>query len=198
MKQLNESQSIPLPEANLPPIPGFQEHELEVKKLWLTCRYLAIATLVVVGLLTAAMFAAGMDAGKAVAVSTIVFQAILLSYGMGFFVPSLITSLKRLGLSVHMMYESLRMGRETVEAMKSVQGEAEPLFVDGRVIVDQLKPIVDKLTPETLDRLEGYLQDVRDRVVRDTEPLPAPRRPESEAAATGLAASREGDNGTPS
>ncbi len=155
MKQLNESPEIPLPEANLPPIPGFQEHELEVKKLWQKCRYLAIATFVVVGLLTAAMFSAGMDAGKAVAVSTIIFQAILLSYGMGFFVPSLLTSLMRLGLSVHMMYESLRMGRETVEAMKSVQGEAEPLFKDGRVIVDQLKPIVDKLTPETLDRLEG-------------------------------------------
>ena len=148
------------------------------------------------------MFAAGMDAGKAVAVSTIVFQAILLSYGMGFFVPSLLTSLMRLGLSVHMMYESLRMGRETVEAMKSVQGEAEPLFKDGREIVDHLKPVVEKLTPDTLDRLEGYLKDVRDRVVRDTEPLPAPRRPDGDGAAregapSAVGQSTGGNNGDP-
>ena len=158
-----------LPPEALPPIPSFEEQELEVKRLWRRCITLAVTIFLVEGALVAWMFLAGMEPGRASAITAITFQVILLAYGMGFFVPAFLTSLKRLRLSIHMMYESLRMGRETVEAMESVKDEAKPLFADAR-------KLVDKASPETLDRLEGYLRDVRDRVVRDTDPLPVNKR----------------------
>lgn len=161
-----------IPANRLPPIPAFDEHEAEVARLWRTCRWLAIAIFIVVSLVTAAMFAAGMDPGKAVAISTIVFQAILLSYGMGFFVPAFLTSLKRLGLSVHMMYESLRLGRETTQDMRDLHDRGVPLFDRGNKLVEKIEPVVDKL-----DRAADDMRAIRKVIEREGAPVIPRSRP---------------------
>lgn len=182
-EDLNQSRIMPIVEGDLPPIPPYREHERAVKRLWITCFIIAGAVFVCAGTPTFTMFALGMDPEKLVAISTSLFQIILMSYGMGFFVPAFLTSLARLRLSVHMMYESLRMGYETMKAMKEMRDEAKPLFKDMKELVTKVKPFADELTPDLVQELRGYLKDIRNRVVRDTEPLPVRRREEEPAAA---------------
>lgn len=167
------------PLQDLPPIPAFAEHEAEVKRLWRQCRWMAIGIFVVCAALAALLLDLGVEPEKAVAISTFVFQAILLSYGMGFFVPSLLTSLKRLGLSVHMMYESLRLGRETVDSMTDLHDRAVPMFDRGDRLIEKMDPVVDKL-----DRATDDMKAIRERVEKNSEPLPVARRPVLEEAET--------------
>jgi hypothetical protein len=156
----------------LPPIPTFLEHEVEVSKLWKICRWLAIGIFVVISVITAIMFMSGMDPEKAVAISTIAFQAILLSYGMGFFVPALLTSLKRLGLSVHMMYESLRLGQQAADKMKDLHDRAIPVFSRGEKLIENLEPIIEVANQQAqdgyLEKIEAHMKAIREAIERQT------------------------------
>lgn len=181
MDPLGQSQQVPA----VPELPEFKEHERQVRRLWKQCVAIAGLVFLVTGATTAVMFHQGMNPATVVALSTTIFQVLLLSYGMGFFVPAFLTSLKRLHLSVQMMYVSLDMGRQTVDAMKEMRDKANPLFKDARELVDQVTPAAKRLDAAAVERLEGYMKDIRDRIVRDTQPLKVNRRDPEGVGATG-------------
>lgn len=127
-------------------VPSRKEHDLEIRRLWKVCFILAIIIFVITGSITGTMFYKGMDPKVIVAISTAIFQVMLLSYGMAFFVPAFITSLKKMGLGVEMSRAGLEIGRQTAENLKDFKDELKPIVDDGKELVKEIRPVVEEVT----------------------------------------------------
>lgn len=159
------------------------EHKEQIKRLWTICIILASLIFLATGSATLLMlFWFKVDPPAVLVASTLFFQILVVSYGMGFFVPAFLTSLTKLSLSIQMGRESLRMGQETVEAMKDVQGNLKPILDDLKDVVEKTQPVVDKMNEAVqkgiLEKVEGHLEAIRKRIDKDTQPLPVRRREE--------------------
>src|SRR4029077_17583157 len=101
---------IPQINATLAKIPTTDQHKRKIRLLWKSCIIAACAILVIVGGLVLCLFLKGYDSKKIVEVSTTVFQVLVLSYGMGFFVPCLMTSILNMWLGIEMSRVGLELG----------------------------------------------------------------------------------------
>jgi hypothetical protein len=114
---IDQSQKI---NATLAKIPTTDQHKRKIRLLWKSCIIAAAAILVVVGGLVLALFLKGYDSKKIVEVSTTVFQVLVLSYGMGFFVPCLMTSILNMWLGIEMSRVGLELGQQTANILSTL------------------------------------------------------------------------------
>jgi hypothetical protein len=83
-------------------IPTREEHNRFIRNIWKLCVGSAIFIFLVTGSVVLTLFLKGYDSKKIVEVSTSIFQVLVLSYGMGFFVPAFLTSLVKMHLGIEM------------------------------------------------------------------------------------------------
>src|SRR4029077_16785437 len=195
--------------ATLAKIPTTDQHKRKIRLLWKSCIIAACAILVIVGGLVLCLFLKGYDSKKIVEVSTTVFQVLVLSYGMGFFVPCLMTSILNMWLGIEMSRVGLELGQQTANilgqvdtAINSRLEKADLLFVkaeEALAILDHPEehPIIQKIDKAVLyfkaeaAKLQGEVKRVADAFSRPIKappaaaPAPGGGDPLSQAAETG-------------
>lgn len=140
------------PTLTKPHIPSRAEHDAKIKRLWRHCRHLAVLIFIITGSVTGTLLISGVDPKQVVAISTAVFQVILLSYGMGFFVPAFLTSLERLALGIEMNRQGLEIAERTAK------------------ILDKIDDAIDKRL-EHADRLLTKLEKAADEAQKGDHPI---------------------------
>lgn len=182
---LNEAQTdLPIIEDK---IPTKAEFEASIKKLWKTCIFLSIGLFFISGSATAGMFLAGLDPKTTVAISTTIFQVLVLSYGMAFFVPAFMTSLRTMALGVHMSRKGLDVGEKTAKHIDQLQSKLNALVNDAQGVIKPLKKLTEDLqklnAPKivewinkiqkdgTLDDVSKSLKEVTDKITKTFDEL---------------------------
>lgn len=139
-------------------IPSREEHNRTIRKLWVGCITGAALVFLVTGCTSLAMFLLGYDSKVIVNVSTVVFQIILLPYGLGYVAPALATSLLKMGLGVEMSRQGLNLGRETADMMIEIKGEIKPLVTDLQGIIADIKPMIEDFRKQDSGRVHKILE----------------------------------------
>lgn len=142
-------------------IPTFEEHNREIRRLWAAC--IAVASFLFIGLAGGLIFLFARQTQLAIIVllSTLAFQVVGISYGVGFLVPAAMTSIRRLSLSLQMGYQGLRMTRTMTGEMKDLIGEVKPIMeVANRVVKDGY-----------FEKIEGHMAAIRKAIERQAAPV---------------------------
>ena len=139
----DESQKI-APVKEVVTIPSDAEHKRFIRRLWKTCMAAALVIFVTIGGIVLALFLKGYDSKKIVEVSTSVFQVLVLSYGMGFFVPAFLTSLINMALGVKMSRRGMDIGQETASVIEKVDKAIESRLSRIDALVTQLEEFAKK------------------------------------------------------
>lgn len=131
-------------EDDKPTIPSRAEHKRFVKRVWVICNCIALVVFLVTGGTLLALFLTGNDSKSIVNTSTAVFQVLMLSYGMGFFVPAFLTSLIKMSLGVDMSRQGIEIGVKTAGNLDEMRKEIKPLVERGDRVLTKLEPMVEK------------------------------------------------------
>lgn len=162
-------------------IPSRAEHNALIRRIWKHCMIAACLIFLVTGGTVLGLFLAGFDSKSIINVSTAVFQVIVLSYGMGFFVPSFLTSL----IKMHLGIEMSRMSAGVLEKIdKSIDDRLKRVdkLLDSAENSES-HPLVKKAEQLALD-IKGEVANLRGEVKRVadayTKPLiPPPKKVEN-------------------
>jgi len=168
-------------------IPTREQHKAIIRRLWKMCIGGALGIFVVVGGLMLTLFLKGYDSKKIVEVSTTAFQVLVLSYGMGFFVPAFLTSLYNMALGVEMTRSGLEIGQTTAGILKQVDVAIESRLVMMDSMFKKIEmaadlaekgehPLLKQLTLD-IQRGAGTIRDeVAELRIALTKPIVAPSR----------------------
>jgi len=126
-------------------IPTQEDHDRLIRRIWRGCIGAAAAVFLTTGGIVLSLFLAGHDSKKIVEVSTSVFQVLMLSYGLGFFVPALLTSLLTMGLGVRMSRKGLDVGQQTADHVGRLQGDLTAALDRQREATELFARKVDEL-----------------------------------------------------
>jgi hypothetical protein len=168
-------------------IPSREEHDRFIRRMWMYCGIAAVTVFFLTGGVVLALFLSGHEIQKIVEVSTAIFQVVILSYGLGFFVPCLLTSLFKMALGVEMSREGLEIGQKTAQILNKVDEAIESRLDKADRILERIDravaeidkgehPTFKKLT-DTLKSAEAHMEAIRRRIEKDTSPLPSLKRP---------------------
>lgn len=179
---LDASQSFPVIEEKID-IPPFSQHQKQIRTLWRLC--ISLATVIFLGGTSAVVALASHEytISAILGISTIAFQIIVMSYGAGVFVPGFLASLKNLGVSVRMMYVSLKYGKEAADTMVSLRDDAKPTIDRFERISKKMEPVADRIHEvvvenNVLEQIASDMKAIRERIDRDTAPVGVNRRRE--------------------
>lgn len=151
-------------------IPTFEEHNREIQRLWTTCIVVASGLFLGLTLGLVVLFAAKTQLAIIVLLSTLAFQVVGISYGIGFLVPAAMTSIRRLSLSLQMGYQGLRMTRTMTAEMGDLIGEVKPIMeVASRIVKDGY-----------FEKIEGHMKAIRTAIERQAAPVKPLVRPSVE------------------
>jgi len=173
MDELDRSQTMSVP-PSIEGIPTPEELDRGIRKIWIACIVgstfvpaTALAIVVAVSLGAVKLSTVGL-------VAPVLMAVVLMTFGLCFVIPAGVTSLRRMSTTVRMAYTGLYTNQKVSEDLKAMVAEARPLIRD-------LRPIVDTIRNQTqdgfLEKIEGHLKAIADRVKRDTQPLPVSKRP---------------------
>jgi hypothetical protein len=163
---INKSQAMPVVREALS-IPTDAEQKASIRRLWLTCIAAAAMVFLITGGVVLALFLKGYDSKKVVEVSTAIFQVLMLSYGMGFFVPALITSLRTMALGVRMSRKGLEIGEQTAQVIEKVDKAIDDRLARADNLLNTLDDAVkgiDKGDGPLLKVFRDEMQKLRDEV----------------------------------
>lgn len=138
-------------------VPSRADHNRFIRKLWTYCISAAVGVFIVTGGIVGWLFMIGYDSKKIVEVSTSIFQVLILSYGMGFFVPTLLTSLFKMSLGVEMSRKALEIGNQTAENLVSLKDEMAGIIKDIKPIVEDARKLVDTFKAEEMTNARNAL-----------------------------------------
>jgi len=155
-------------------IPTREEHRRSIRKMWIVCNLIAFGVFLSAGGTVAALALKGYQWALIVAVSTSIFQVIVMSYALAFFVPSFLTSLSKLSLGIEMSRRSLEMGQKSVDTLEKVDKAIESRLerVDGLVgklerMLEQAEkgehPLLKRLEETFRLEMKGLREAVREK-----------------------------------
>jgi hypothetical protein len=134
-------------------IPTREEHRRLIRKIWMGCILLALGVFAGSGGSVLTLFLSGKPSAHIVNVSTSIFQVILLSYGLGFFVPAFLTSLVKMSLGVE-------MSRQTIETMQETKEAIVPVVNDVKEVVGAFRAIVEDVKKHDLHRVVEFVDQL--------------------------------------
>lgn len=155
-------------------IPTREEHNRLIRKIWTGCLIASAICFVLMMAIVAVMSSMGYDSQKIVSVMLIAVYIVVPVYGVGYIGPAFATSLLKMGMAVEMSREGLDIGHETAGMIGGMKDELKPVISDLRHIADRLEQSVVK--DGILEKVEGHMKAIRDRIERDTKPLENPQR----------------------
>lgn len=138
-------------------IPTEAQHKRRIRMLWVSCIAAAIVIFVVLGIVVGALFLKGYDSKKIVEVSTSIFQILVLSYGMGFFVPAFVTSLLNMWLGVQMSRIGIALGTKTAQILETLDKE----IATRLILIDNLTQKAETILTR-IDRFIGNVDNPAD------------------------------------
>lgn len=164
MDELDKSQKIPAItfENIVPP----EELDREIRRVWKVCILMSTTVPLLAGAVGAALFLGYTKLSTIGMVAPAVMAIVLMTFGLAFIVPATITSIRRVSMTVRMAYTGLKTNQYTTDSIKDFLKEARP-------IVEVMK---NQVEDGFLEKIEGHLKTIADRVKRDTAPLPTGRR----------------------
>jgi len=139
-------------------LPTYEAHALLIRRVWRWCIVGAVLVFLVTGSTAATMFLLGYDSKTIANVSTVVFQVILLPYGLGYVAPALATSLLKMSLGVEMSRESLTLGRETSTTLTELKDDVKPILVDAKEVMGDLKSLVTDVKSQNPKRIVEFIE----------------------------------------
>ena len=169
-------------------IPSRAEHNLLIHRIWKHCLIASLVLFVVTGGTVLFLFMKGYDSKSIINVSTAIFQVIVLSYGMGFFVPAFLSSLIKMHLGLEMSRMSVnvldKMDKGINERLLRVdrildtaeKPDSHPLMKEAKQAALDIKAEVGNLTKEVKRVADVY-----------TKPLVPPKRLENQSGPAGKA-----------
>jgi hypothetical protein len=137
-------------------IPSRDEHDRFIKRIWKWCLSGACLVFAITATVTSALALLGFEAGKILTVSTIVFQILVLSYGMGFFVPAFCTSLIKMSLGVEMSRRGIEIGNDTVKTLEQIT----PVVEDLKGVVHSIKEILGHFQSQDIERVRRVVNSI--------------------------------------
>jgi len=139
-------------------LPTREEHRRIIRRLWMGCIGAACAIFVVTGGVVLGLFMEGKDSKRIVEITTAIFQVLVLSYGMGFFVPAFLTSLMKMSLGVEMSREGLSVGKQTAELLRGFAKDIKPIIHDLKEIVGPARELVDDLKGQKTGSIVAFVE----------------------------------------
>ena len=155
-------------------IPTRKEHAREVRRLWVRCGVMAALILLATSGGVFALLSQGHPWSKIANICAVSFGIIILTYGVSVFIPSLFTSLKRMGLSMDLGRRGLEVGQQTAELLMEMRKEIKPVldrFGKTTKVVDRL---IERLDKKLSDDLFDRVDDALDSISFSNVPLPMP------------------------
>lgn len=153
-------------------VPTREEHRRFIRRIWVLCISFAFVIFIGTGTTTFILWMAGYETEEILRVSTTVFQILILSYGMGFFVPAFLTSLIKMSLGVEMSREGLQIGQQTAGILTELKRDLAPILSDLKTIVADIKPVVHdaKEVFEDFKKQDyGKAREALDRIVTELD-----------------------------
>lgn len=141
-------------------LPSREEHDALIRRIWKWCIIGAVSVFAITGGITGGLYLAGHDGDKILRVSTTIFQILVLSYGMGFFVPAFCTSLLKMSLGVEMSREGLEVGKKTASHIDRLQKELETILKDAREIVGPIRELVEDLKRAKTGKVVEFMEEL--------------------------------------
>jgi hypothetical protein len=157
-------------------IPSRDDHNRFIRRIWYGCIGMALLVFILTGGVVLGLFLSGHDSKKVVEVSTSVFQVLVLSYGLGFFVPAFLTSLLKMSLGVEMSRKGLEIGEETSKVLAQLQRDFVPLLKDVQEVVGSARTVIDDIRQQNPGRIIEFLEKLKadgsvERAVRSVEEI---------------------------
>lgn len=154
-------------------IPTREEHVQFIRRIWRICIVMASFVFLSTGGIVLAMFLIGHDSKKIVEVSTSIFQVMMLSYGLGFFVPAFLTSLTKMSMAVEMSRKGLELGKKTAEHLDRLQADLSPVLGDLKAAVKDAHAIMKELRGNELEKISKVFGDGSfERALKAIEAIP--------------------------
>ena len=150
----------------LPP----EELDREIGRFWRNCILLSLLVPLLAAVVVALLLFGVTSISTVGQIAYPVTAVVLMTFGLAFVIPATITSIRRVSMTVRMAYTGLKTNQYTTDAIKDFLKEARP-------IVETMK---NQVQDGFLEKIEGHLKTIADRVKRDTEPLPTGRRQATE------------------
>jgi hypothetical protein len=145
-----------------------QEHRVLIRRIWTLCIVMAVLVFATTGGVVLALFLAGYESKKIVEVSTSIFQVLVLSYGLGFFVPAFLTSLLTMHLGVDMSRQGLEIGQETAKHISQLQGDLKSMVEGFRASLGRAEMALVK-AEETLSGIKDKISSGQKEVENKLE-----------------------------
>lgn len=148
-------------------IPSRADHNRFIRNIWKFCIGAAIGIFLVTGSIMLALFLKGHDSKKIVEVSTTVFQVLVLSYGMGFFVPAFLTSLFKMSLGVEMSREALTIGQATAGVLDKLDKAVESRMERADKLFEKLEKATGDIDHPWVRMFKGEMEALRDTILNE-------------------------------
>jgi hypothetical protein len=169
MDELNKPQKVrPIV---FPDILSPEELDREIRRVWKICIAASVSVPLLACVVVALLFFGVTDLKTVGLIAYPITAIVLMTFGLAFVIPATLTSIRRVSATVRMAYTGLQTNQQTTESIKAFLEEARP-------IVDVMK---NQIQDGFLEKIEGHLKTIAERVKRDTTPLPTGRRPSIEA-----------------
>ena len=143
-----------------------EQLDREIFKFWKAC-IIAAAMIPVLSVLI--ILAVVLGYTKLSTISAIAYPVtaiVLITFGLGFIIPATITSIRRVSMTVRMAYTGLHTNERVAN--------------DLRALIKEAKPIIETVKNQTqdgfLEKIEGHLKTIADRVKKATDPLQPKKR----------------------
>jgi hypothetical protein len=132
-----------------------------VRRIWGICIVVSSVLFVGLGGLVYVLLTGERRAGENIVyVSTSVFQVLVLTYGVGFFVPAFLTSLMKMDLGIRMSRRALEIGDRTAQHIDRLQSELTPVLTDLKSAVANAKVMLEEVRSKDLDKIQRVLSDL--------------------------------------
>lgn len=152
-------------------IPTRAEHKRLIWRLWKWCLSLAVIVFLGTASTMVTLWTLGYSPSEVLDYSTTSFQVLVLSYGMGFFIPILVTSVLMVALGIEMNRQALVLGSRSATVLDKIDKAIDNRLVRADRILDGLDDLVkgaEKAEHPLMDRFEkffsGELEKLRSEV----------------------------------
>jgi len=158
----NEPQKMePVAEEEGYKIPTRAEHKRLIRRLWKWCLILAVLVFLGTASTLVTLWTLGFSPSEVLDYSTTSFQVLVLSYGMGFFIPILVTSVLMVALGIEMNRQALVIGSRSADVLAKVDSNIDKRMVRADTLMDKFEKQMDdaeKGKHPLADRFEASFQ----------------------------------------
>ncbi len=126
-------------------IPSQEQHEASLRRIWrFSIAAAAVQVVAGISVLSFVLFSRG-NVQLLGVISTVLFQILLVAFGIGFSIPAVMASMAKLNLTLEIGRESLELGRKSANSLVQLQSEFVPVLQNLKTGISNLTELVEKV-----------------------------------------------------